>query len=315
MSPSRILNKPEDSFLFLLRGVEEARSIPSPHSPDKGIRDNFEMIQEQDYRHLFAMVKTSYYVTSFGDHDVWVIGESRDLNYYWDNYRRDQELKALNTKSLPIGTKGITLLPGIHRAFILKPRNIQEEDALRFVKSLEGIMEKDHSKCHITELPASWGVTGIEGLKSNANIHFISALLAAKIHQELGIDFAVVVLDDAQVMDLSLKGRLEMLGVIPKPNGHIAEWKNLQWKRLGSALFDDVIYAYAERTPAEGETAIVYYRFDKDDPHKFAEEIFLLVSEYRGFDMAGQYGSILEILGPAAKGFGKIIKNMKGRKA
>lgn len=342
MTPARILPNPsEDSFLILLRGVEEARAIPGASAP-KNIRDHFERIQEEDYKQLFHMVNKFYYVTSYGDHDVWVISKRADLKFYRDNYRRDKELKDSdkNEENSVPESEEYKKRFGIHRAFVLPLISVNDSDAQCFIKGFKHFFKTKYGEYDVSQLKG-WGITN-DNFKNSPKVQFLSVLLAAKIHETLGIDFGVVPIDkDIQNVERSMKDKLEALCILPSEKGCLEEWK-LGWKRLGSALFDDVIYAYAERTspkevwcphcksPSEitcphcnesfaektstVENAIVYYRFEKDGSDTFAEDIVSLILENNKFSKFNDNAEILQILETlesSAKDFVKIIQDEK----
>ena len=307
LSPAAMLNKGEDDFLFLIRGVEEARAIPGL-TGDTAIRQYFQEIQENDYKNLFNMVNRSYYTTSFDDHDVWVIQNNNDLLFFRDNYIRDQELKFNNQVSHH-DTNGKNLMPGIHRIFIVNINNFDSKFINSFINGFNGIIQNANGLFDIGKLNG-FAITN-NNFKTDPRVQLLSVLLAAKIHDKLNINFGIIPLDDDK--DSKILETLETLNVIQKKSECLIEWECLNCKRLGSSLFDDTIYAYAEKIqPANGNGnhPLIYYKFNKNDPEKFAQEIVSLSNIYKGFSKITQYQSILDQLDPISEKLAEKIRNL-----
>lgn len=281
------------------------------------IRENFEKVQEKDYKQLFDMVTSSYYVTSFGDHDVWVIHKKLDLNYYWDNYKRNQKLKLNNNKTLTIknGGSDIELAKGINRIFITTDEKIDEsitkDNVSAFAQVLNNLIKDNGIFDILPPLRVALGITDENYIESK--IQFLSTILAAKIHKLLQINFAFVY----PIFDTDTKKDLEILGIEVKDtngskdtNGYSEDRKKLSIKRLGSASFDNTVYAYAERIPADGEKVLVYYQFNTKDVDRFILAMHRLVTKYEKFTKFISIDDKYSALNKPAKKIANIIKGM-----
>lgn len=337
LTPAKILQHNKEDSLFLFRMVEEASGVPGGKRGNRMSVD-FQLVQEEDYRQLFGMVENSYYATSYGDHDVWVIDKWEDLDFYVDNYRQDVHLKVSGKDiSFLYGGKQNNLKRGIHRVFILDlfdPESVvNTDDAKLFVEGFKKMIKEHTGEYDISKLQQKWNITNDKDLKSHPKVKFLSVLLAGKICKKLDMGFGILQYDKK---DDNLKMKLINLCVIPESEGKdeidegVKQFRNIGWKRLGSALFDIAVYGYAEKGPSKASlccpkcqtpvleastegNAIIYYEFENERPQYFANEMVTLINQYKEFSkVQDKYREIINMpeLNNIAEELAKEIKAM-----
>ena len=285
--------KETPTFLMLIRGLEEVRSYEAG-------RDlpylHFERLQETDYQRLFESVRESYYVTSYGDHNVWVILEESDLKYYAANYRRNEDLKKniiniikARMHKLRFETTKIERTPGIHRLFILD----QDDQIVRaannglfmlFKNGLNGFLDKQTQPNPFSALAMARGIDLEHGdvdsakkkFKSDSITQLFFIILAAKIHDKLKIEFSVI--NQARI-----GSRLKHL-CLSSQDDLCSGWYDIGWNRLGSAMLDDFMVVHADMQ--KNQEAIINYKFRPGKVEDFGEaaRYFLTDVSYKGFN-------------------------------
>ncbi len=306
LSPDIILEGSPSKQLFLFRTIAETRAI-APN--DQAARTKFNWVQEEDYTQLFEFCSYSYYVTSYKDLETWIIWDRKDLDYFFENYRRNRQLQSLNRKKSMKGAKNYQLEPGIHRIFILPKVDISKDILDGFIAGLDPIIkgkEKYDASRLCKALNISQEITESE-FKAKEKIKVLFALLAAKIHEHLDIDFGVIFDDSPEFFS---KRECLMLQEEKMQD----EWRCLDWECLGSAMFDYSFSAgaYVTRQALKNkkeepkvtqnkETAIkfptiMYYKFDLSTPGTFCVDVVDLIDTCRKYSEIRQHKKYMECL-------------------
>jgi len=289
-----------------------------PRSEGRGDPYNvFEQVQEKDYEELFKCAKYSYYVTSYGDHNVWVLYDRSDINYYWENWEHNDKIKPTRFKNyVAKKTKpgtwrwGIAdklglvkkiddyvLMPGIYRIFVLEKQecdswlglNKRQKDKYveYFVEGIRRLLKDENNpfgkfaeKLGIDDIcpgrdncPLTNEDNKVCALQINPDPKE-GVLLAAKVHEQLEIGFCV---KEREGMRSKAREYLLLDDSDCHPN-----WNDLTWKKLGSALIDDIVNAYASALDPE---VLLYYCFRKDDSSLFAKTVLEIMECDQKFPM------------------------------
>jgi hypothetical protein len=110
-------------------------------------------------------------------------------------------------------------------------------------------------------------------LKRNPIIGLLFVLLAGKIHESLSIDFSIVF---ASKLTTQQKDNLLLTF-----SDSLPDWQSIGWKRLGSAMIDDLIVGYADQK--SDKKTIISYKFLQHIQRNFESTIVALLRPYGSY--------------------------------